>query len=562
MPAVSRRAQVLRILAASAAVFAAALAAIIAVKMDLRIAAFWPANAIALIFLVRWRSVSDPVGLWAGVLAAMMLANLVAGNTLFDSITFTAGNFVEITVAYRLLRSGTFAAALAHGQAQLMRIVQRLLVAAIVAPACGAVVGALGLSWSSGSPFTTLWLQWWLPSALSMLIVAPFGLLVTRQELAALRSRRALIDLTIVAALLAVSIAAIFATERMAMIMLSAPGIMYAALRLRTAGALIAVFAIACVLIPIAASPDFVGRFSVWSNARQLLAAIEAYLVIQGIIALATAGILTERDSLLSALAASQTHSADQAQSRLRLLMNIAHEIRSPLNAIQGCAELVEVSGPLTAKQEELLNAVKGASRQLQTLAGDLLDTARIEHGALFVTPQRIDPGPILAEVLAEVSANTPFPIRAAVDAPDGLKVWADPLRFRQIAVNLVTNAIKFGGGHGSIRILLRRDGDETALSVCDQGPGFAPGAERMAFEPFARQQRADGVSAGVGLSLVKQLVEAHGGSVSLVSTPYIETRVEARFPDEHSANALRASTARGAVDSLEPDLLFIARTN
>ncbi len=537
-------------------VFLAAWLAIVATKHDLPIAGFWPANAIAVIALVRTRARSRTLAFLGAIPLAMVAANLAGGNTFADTAWFTAGNLVEVAVAYAVLRSRVFSGAIDGAHMRLVGLLQRLLVAALAAPAFGALVGAYGLSLAHDLGMAELWLRWWLSSALSLLLVAPFGLLLSRKDLDRLRQPRALGELVLIVALLAIGLGSIFVTGRMAMTMATAPAIMLAAWRLRSLGAVTTIAIVACVLVPLAASPAGL-RFSIWTKSDQLLAVVEGYLLIQSVLALAAVAILNERDALIDALEARRESAGKQARARLRLLMNTAHEIRTPLNAIQGCAGLLERAGPLTPKQSELVEAVTGASRQLQALANDLLETARLEQGALSIAQELLTPEPILAAAAAEVRASLGSTVRIVMSAPREVTVWADPLRFRQVAANLISNALKFAGAYGPIYVSVRDAGNAAVLEVHDQGPGFPPGSEHSAFEPFAQSRRTDATGAGLGLSIVKQLVQAHGGAVRLISTPFIETRLEASFPHQASAEAEHARIVRAAQDSIDPDVVF-----
>lgn len=538
---------------AFACVFGCSVAAIETSRHGDSIAAFWPSNGVALVLLLRISTQRETRAAAAlGIIAGLLGANLLCGNGLANSLWFTAGNAVEVAVAYAMMRVPRRKSLLQDGGA-VTRLLRRLMSAALVGPACGALVGAVGLSFGSDTGFAQIWLQWWLPSALGLLIVVPFGLFVSRESFLRLRDWKSLRDIVIGAILLAGVCSAILFFSRLAMIIFAAPIVMLAVVRLRAVGVAATIGALACFVIPLAASPDW-SRYSAVSDVAQRLALVQSYLIVNALVALALSALLDEREAMARVLETRRAESAGAAQARLRLLMNVAHEIRTPLNAIQTCAELVGGAGPLTPKQTELLSVVAGASRQLQVLASDLLDSARLEHRSVALSPSWFRAGEIVEQAVREVRASLQWDGPVQIDLSD-TAIWADPQRFRQVVVNLISNAAKFGGAHGPVRIGLSVSTDAAALWVSDCGPGLQPGREHEVFEPFsqASDNRVTAASAGVGLSLVKQLVEAHGGRVRCTSTPYIETRVQAEFPLLHAPGAVTSSEIRAAATTIDP---------
>ena len=205
-------------------------------------------------------------------------------------------------------------------------------------------------------------------------------------------------------------------------------------------------------------------------------------------------------------------------------LSSMSHELRSPLNAILGFAQLMDSeSPPLTAGQKESTLQILQAGWYLLKLINEILDLAQIESGKL---PMSLEPVS-LDEVLADCqSMNEPQArksgIRVVFAKPDvPLFASADRTRLKQVVVNLLSNAIKYNRVGGSVNVSCRpRPGGRVRVSVQDTGDGLAPDRMAHLFEPFNRLGQESGVEEGTGIGLVvsKQLVELMGGSIGVES--------------------------------------------
>jgi signal transduction histidine kinase len=519
------------------------------------IAAFWPVNGVALVVLLRLRPRLDSrIAAWIGIAAALLLANLVGGNGAVKSVWFTLGNLVEIAVAYAVLRSRPGAVSIEHGR--FVSILPRVMFAALAGPACGALTVGGGLSFALDAPPLTIWQQWWLPDVLGMLVVVPLGLFVSLGELKTLREPENVRRILLGAAAIAAIAITIVVMRFLAPILFVAPLAMLAAVRFRALGAALTIAAAAWCIAPLAGGVDLMRNAAV-PEPWQRVTMVQAFMALSGFLALGVSALLDERDALARALDARRIAATEAAQDRLRLLMNVAHEIRTPLNVIQGCGDMAVRAGPLTARQKDLLDTVTAASRQLQVLASDLLEAARLEHSAITLSAETFAPHDVLMAAVADVRASLAWEGPVLVSASCET-MWADPQRFRQVATNLISNAVKFGGAYGPVRVSLKQSASAVILSVADCGPGLPPGRAHNIFEPFAASSgQVTKASAGVGLSLVKQLVEAHGGKARCFSAPFIETRVEAEFPVEGAPGAVSRQDTQEDLRSVDPDTVF-----
>ncbi len=204
------------------------------------------------------------------------------------------------------------------------------------------------------------------------------------------------------------------------------------------------------------------------------------------------------------------------------LLSVISHELRTPLNGINGFGRLImeRPHMPETMRQEAL-ESLQSSIERLNRLTNDIIDAARAQRYLLPMEVDDIDIRAVVRSAVREMKLRHPehhIRTRIARELPT---VHGDGLRIKQILDNLVNNAAKYSEPRTSITIHVRRDGDMVALSVTDQGPGIPKGLQQRIFESFyrgaqPRNRHIGGV--GLGLSIVKSLVEAHHGSVSVRS--------------------------------------------
>jgi len=233
-------------------------------------------------------------------------------------------------------------------------------------------------------------------------------------------------------------------------------------------------------------------------------------------------------------------------------LATLAHELRNPLAPIGNALQIMRMSLDAAA-HDKARGMIERQLRQLVHLVDDLLDVSRISQGKVELRKERIE--------LSAVIANAIETSRPVIDAgrhdlvlsPGGgpeIVVDGDMTRLTQVVANLLNNAAKYTPSGGRITIAVRRDGDEAVVSVADSGIGIPVDRLPDVFEMFAQVDRLSGRSQGglgIGLALVKRLVEMHGGTVSVASEgPGRGSRFEVRLPAEDAASARGADAATG----------------
>ncbi len=228
---------------------------------------------------------------------------------------------------------------------------------------------------------------------------------------------------------------------------------------------------------------------------------------------------------------------ADRLKSEF--VANISYELRTPLNAIVGFAEILENQffGTLNERQLEYSHGIVEASQRLIALINDILDLATIEAGYMELDLGPVEVKSVLESIQTlghERARNQNISLR--VECPDDIgTVTADGRRLRQALFNLLSNAFKFTPDGGAITVSSLRTDTEIQFVVSDSGAGISEEDLGRVFDKFERGKSLAGKGgqsgAGLGLSLVKSLIELHGGRVDLRSTPQEGTQVVCRIP-------------------------------
>jgi signal transduction histidine kinase len=216
----------------------------------------------------------------------------------------------------------------------------------------------------------------------------------------------------------------------------------------------------------------------------------------------------------------------DLGREKTEFVSRVSHELRSPLASIIGFVELLIDGDPgeTTEEQNLMLAIVERNSRRLLNLIEDLLLISRVESGGFELELGRVDLAEVIANVL-EISrlALAKADVELAVDLGPDAWLIADQAQLERALLNLVSNAMKFNRPHGKVSIESRTDGADIAISVCDTGTGIPAEEQERLFTRFFRAARArteEIPGSGLGLSIVKEIVDRHDGTVRVRSTP------------------------------------------
>jgi PAS domain S-box-containing protein len=229
--------------------------------------------------------------------------------------------------------------------------------------------------------------------------------------------------------------------------------------------------------------------------------------------------------------ALSRTNAALQAASRTKdeFLASMSHELRTPLNAVLGLSEAIleGVYGPVSEAQQRALRRIDEGGRHLLSLISDILDLSKIDADRLRLEKAPVDVGDLCRASLRLVQdAAQRKRIGVSLRLDGGFAaLHGDERRLKQVLVNLLGNAVKFTpvGGKVGIEVALEEPGDGLRFTVWDTGIGIAAAEQARLFQPFVQLDSSlsrQHVGTGLGPSLVRKLVELHGGSVGLTSAP------------------------------------------
>jgi two-component system cell cycle sensor histidine kinase PleC len=239
-----------------------------------------------------------------------------------------------------------------------------------------------------------------------------------------------------------------------------------------------------------------------------------------------------------------------KSATKSEFIGKLSHEMRNPLNAIIGFAEIMREGhfGPLPDRYQGYAADIHTAAEHLLSLTEDLLDAARVEAGAMRVTPELLALGPIVEEcarILRPTAAQADVALMVGADALP--PVTADPRSVRQILINLISNALKFTPAGGVVRITAGMEGDGVAVTVADTGIGMNEAELKLALEPFGQvegEHQKGKKGAGLGLPLVKALAEANGAAFVIASVKGEGTTVRVVFRSAADPDAGEAADA------------------
>jgi PAS domain S-box-containing protein len=220
----------------------------------------------------------------------------------------------------------------------------------------------------------------------------------------------------------------------------------------------------------------------------------------------------------------SERQAAEELKSQFFAL--VSHELRTPLTSIVGYAEMVdEIEGShLSSEGQEYMGIIRRSAEKLDRLVQDLLLVAQVEAGTFAVELEPVALAPVVRDcVEGSRPAAEDADILLTNDAEEVPTLMADSSRLGQVIDNLVSNAIKFTVGGGTVAVRVRNEGDRCAIEVSDSGVGIGPNELEHLFDRFYRAQEARKghySGAGLGLAISKAIVDAHEGEIQVTSEP------------------------------------------
>jgi signal transduction histidine kinase/CheY-like chemotaxis protein len=484
--------------------------------------AVWPPTGISLAALLL-------LGLrvWPGVFLGAYITNLTTTGDPVSSGGIALGNTLEaLAGAFLITRFANGARAFERPQ----DVFKFAFFGALVSPVVSATIGGATLAlsglarWSDLGP---IWSTWWLGDAGGALIFAPVLLTWATLEVKELTwrpvERSALIVAVLATGLLLFGGFGPISPGNDPLAFLCFPALVWAAYRFGPREAATAVLFLA-VIADWGTLHGF-GPFA-RSDQNQSLIFLQAFLGVAAVtsLALAAAGLDRQRAQKTIQQTEQRLRMVAEESARIReeFLSIATHELRTPVAALRGYIQLGQHSLD-RGQHERLRGTLKVALRQtdrLATLIAQLLDASQMQAGRLKIERTPTDISSLVSSAVdAERLASEARPWVVQID-PD-LRANADPVRFEQVVVNLIDNAVKFSPSGGTVTVRLRDEGGELRLEVGDQGIGIAPDRAARIFERFYRAHDDRGIGGlGLGLYISKQIVELHGGRIEVSSEP------------------------------------------
>jgi signal transduction histidine kinase len=244
-------------------------------------------------------------------------------------------------------------------------------------------------------------------------------------------------------------------------------------------------------------------------------------------------------DTIRAERALRERNDALETADRLKteFIANVSYKLRTSLNTIIGFTEMLtgQYFGPLNERQSEYSKGILESSHRLLSLINDILDLATIEAGYMTLERDWVDLHTLLSNTLALVREPARKKnIALELDCPPEIgSINVDERRMKQALFNVLSNSVKFTAAEGSITVSARRRDDRLVLTFTDTGIGISPDDRSRVFMKFERgsSPEARRSGAGLGMPLVKSLIELHGGTVDLESEPGVGTKVTCLLP-------------------------------
>ncbi|HEU4996791.1 MAG TPA: MASE1 domain-containing protein [Gemmatimonadaceae bacterium] len=511
----------------------------------------WAPSGIALAALLVFG-----VELWPGIALGAFIVNTWVGAPPLVAIGIAAGNTLEAVAATSLLRR------VPGFQARLERVVDALALiglAGALSTLISAGIGVASLMAGGVIPATdaaSAFRAWWMGDFMGMVLATPL-LLAWHANHEITRSPWRWLEVAGVA--LAIALVAFSTLLRSPPLVpgLIMPVLIWPAIRFGPRGAATASLSVA--VIAIWATAAGIGPF-VRPQLHDSLFAVQVFLAVIASTFLVLSAIVAERRRAERHARRAQREAAEANAAKADFLAVMSHELRTPLNAISGYVDLLlaGVQGPLTDKQHQSLERVQHSGRHLLTLIDDVLTFSKQEAGRLEIHPDIVAVNDVIeaAELLVQPDLEKKGITLVRLPSRDA-SVVADPEKVRQIVVNLLSNAAKYTGEGGEVRIGTEQHGSHVRVWVSDTGVGIPAEQVPRVFEPFFQVERGNtrryhGI--GLGLTIARDLARAMGGDVSIESKVNAGTTASLVLPAASRFTQVPRPTPVGLPEAVEQD--------
>jgi signal transduction histidine kinase len=486
------------------------------------VVSFWPANALTLAFVLR--GFRGPIERAAALFAAFLTltgVSLALRAEPMIAIGFSAANVLETAIAAVLLQRIRMPL---RDEKALLALVGA---AVVTGPLVSSAVAGLTIAMARGTAtaFNGA-VQWLVCDAVGMAVFAPAFLSVRfKNPFSALR-RRALFPLIGAQLLVMAAACAVFFIAERPVIFLLSPFVILAVWTGRAPGGAAAVAQIAAIG-GLATALGFGPLVHAVPEPGLRVVGLQLFIATQILVVHPLSIALARLDGYARTADTLRLEAERRSDMRAKLLAHVSHEIRSPLSGVMGLAELMKngALGDLTEAQLDGMSQITDCAADMQALASDLLDAAAVQSGRMKVAMSEVEVTDAMYQAVAGARFRTREyapRIELAGDWSGELVVRADPQRLKQVLINLMVNAAKYGGRPPRIEIGAREVGGRVRIEVSDNGAGVPESLREALFRPFERlgAERTDVEGSGLGLAVARELISLQGGTIGVDDGP------------------------------------------
>jgi len=488
-------------------------------------ALIWPASGIALAGLIL-----GGISLWPAIVAAALIHQLLNGATLFIAIGLAVANALQPVVGAWLLKKLGFRNSFSRVPDTLVFILIALFVTVIV-PALGTLTFVIAER-AMPRGISGTFMPWWIGQILSVLILTPL-LVRWIPQFSFRRSKLELIEAWLsITSVVGIGFLLYFTPYRelaqIPLVYLILIPFLWIALRIGPRFMTLALFLNA--FLALSGSAFLLISTGNTSILGYELLQTEIFIIVISLIFLLLVTVAEERKDTANDLrenvrrledAIERIRKEDEAKSRF--IATLAHELRNPLAPIMSSLEIMKLDRSDSKKTGELAEGMTDHLRTMRHLLDDLLDISRISREKLSLQKEHIDLQTVLNRSIRTVQGfiNDRKHTLVANLPSEAIILEADAVRLEQVFVNLLNNAAKYTEPGGSITLTATRERNAVVVTVSDTGIGMDTTLLDHVFEPFFQIEQPGKLRAGlgIGLSLTKNLVELHGGTIEAEST-------------------------------------------
>ncbi|MDB5224446.1 MAG: Two-component system, NarL family, sensor histidine kinase EvgS [Candidatus Adlerbacteria bacterium] len=481
-------------------------------------ALIWPPAGIALAMLILYG-----YRMWPAVFAAAIVTALISGYSPTIAIGSALGNTLQPIIGAYFLRRLNLNPLFSR-----LRDMFAMMIVAIAVTTVVPTIGMAALALNGGLPTITTWGSWWAGEILSVLIITPFLVRWISHPRIEYKPSEWVELVVSFSALIAINTTLFWTTFQshisFPLVYLILLPLIWIALRLGPQMMTLALLMTTVIGVLGTIQGHVVNATQ---PLGQRLFLVEIFIEIIAGIFLILVSLVEERKEAMKEMA-SHVNQLENALDRIRtedrakteFLAILAHELRNPLAPVLSSLELMKLQNNHTPETSELLNTMDDRVRTMGRILDDLLDISRITQKKFSLEKKAVDLSALINSSVATVDVLMRQRNHSlVVHCPEtGIYFDADPVRFEQIIVNLLTNAAKYTEPGGHIVFNAAKEKNILVLRVRDNGIGIQPRMLEHIFEPFIQLENTErttkSTGLGIGLSLTKQLVDMHGGTI------------------------------------------------